>query len=76
MKFSSAAPNVVRSWLRLQTPIDCIPHLYWMYTKCLSTLRCCGWVWVHPYTVTLVRVGVDFWIFGAWLSLSDVVVCS
>ena len=33
--------DVVRSWLRLQTPIDCVPHpyWYWMYTKCLSTLR-------------------------------------
>jgi len=30
------------SLLRLQTPIDCIPHPYWMYTKSFSTLRCCG----------------------------------
>jgi hypothetical protein len=35
----------VVSLLRLQTPIDCIPHLYWMYTKCFSTLRCCGWAY-------------------------------
>ena len=26
--------DVAVSWLRLQTPIDCIPHPYWMYTKC------------------------------------------
>ncbi len=26
-------------------PIDCIPHPYWMYTKCFSTLRCCGWAY-------------------------------
>ncbi len=25
--------DVVVSWLRLQTPKDCIPHQYWMYTK-------------------------------------------
>jgi len=30
--------DVVVSWLRLQTPIDCIPHPYWMYTKCFSML--------------------------------------
>ncbi len=38
--------DVVVSWLRLQTPIDCIPHPYWMYTKSFSTLRCwCGWAY-------------------------------
>ena len=37
--------DVVVSWLRLQTPNDCIPHPYWMYMKCLSTLRCCGWAY-------------------------------
>jgi len=43
--------DVVRSWLRLQTPIDCIPHPYWMYKKCYSTLlRCCGWA-DHGYTL-------------------------
>ncbi len=32
------SPNdVVVSWLRLQTPADCIPHPYWIYIKCLST---------------------------------------
>ena len=30
--------DVVRSWLRLQTCIDCIPHPYHMYTKCFNTL--------------------------------------
>ena len=37
--------DVVVSLLRLKTPIDCIPHPYWMYTKCFSTLRCCGWAY-------------------------------
>jgi len=31
--------DVLVSWLRRQTPIDCIPHPYWMYTNCLSTMR-------------------------------------
>ena len=26
-----------------ENPIHCIPHLYWMYTKGFSNLRCCGW---------------------------------
>jgi hypothetical protein len=37
--------DVVVSWLRQQTPIDCIPHPYWMYTNCLSTMRWCGWAY-------------------------------
>ena len=31
-------------------------------------------IWVHPYTVTPVRVGVNFWKIGAWISPSDIVV--
>ena len=31
-------------------------------------------IWVHPYTVTPVRVGVDFREIGAWRSPSDFVV--
>ena len=23
----------------------CIPHPYWMYKKCFSTLKCCGWAY-------------------------------
>ena len=52
--------DVAVSWLRLQTPIDCIPHPYWMYTKCFSTLRCCGWaygIWVHHYPYYMCRWG-------------------
>jgi hypothetical protein len=37
--------DVVVSWLRLQTPIDGIPHPYWMYAKCFSTLISCGWAY-------------------------------
>ena len=69
--------DVVVSWFRLQTPKDCIPHPYWMYTKCLSTLRCCGWEFGYalmPYYMC--RWG---WILGkmgngVWLSLYDVAV--
>jgi hypothetical protein len=60
--------DVVVSLLRLQTPIDCIPHPYWMYAKCFSTLRCCGWAYVYPYAIPFhVQVGVIFrwgWILG------------
>ena len=56
--------DVVVSWLRLKTPIDCIPHPYWMNTKCFSTLRCCGWAY-H------VQVGVNFRENGVWPSLYD-----
>ena len=70
--------DVVVQLLRLQThiDIDCIPHTYWMYTKCFSTLRCCGWAYgVHPYAVPLhVQVGGDFRENGVLLSLYDVVV--
>ena len=52
--------DVVRSWLRLQSPIDCMPHPYNVYTKCFSILICCGWARVHTHTVTHVQVGVDF----------------
>ena len=37
--------DVVVSWLRLQTPIDCIQNTYWIYTKCFSSLRCCRWAY-------------------------------
>ena len=41
--------DVVVSWLRQQTPIDCIPIPYWMYTQCLSSLRCCGWAYMGTH---------------------------
>jgi hypothetical protein len=33
-------------------------------------------IWVHPYTVTLVQVGVDFWKINVWPDPSDVVLRS
>ena len=66
--------NFVVSWLRLQTPNDCIPHPYWMNKKCLSTLRCSGWA----YGYTLMPLmhcagGGEFRKIGVWLRLYDVV---
>jgi len=56
MGYGQACLMLLVSWLRLQTPIDCIPHPYWMYTKCFSTLRCCGWA--YGYTLlSLIHCG-------------------
>jgi hypothetical protein len=35
---SLSLSDIVMSWLRLNPPMECIPHPYWMYTKCFSTL--------------------------------------
>jgi hypothetical protein len=51
--------DVVRSWLRLLTPIDCT---YWMNTKYFSSLRCCGWA--YGCTLTLLRPFGWEWISG------------
>ena len=67
--------DVVVSLLRLKTPIDCIPHPYWMYTKSFSTLRCCGWAYGCIIIAVLhVQVGGDFRDNGVWPSLYDVAV--
>ena len=66
--------DVVRSWLRLQSPVDYIPLPYHIYTKCFSTLIYCGWA--YGSTLTLLRLCRWGWIFtklGTWLSPSDVV---
>jgi hypothetical protein len=62
----------VVSWLRLQTPIYCITHPYWMYTKWFSTLRCCGWAYgCILINVLHVQVGVNFRENGVLQSLYD-----
>jgi hypothetical protein len=66
---------VVLSWLRLQTASDCIPHPYHMYTKCFSTLNCCGWT--CGCTLTLLywcKWGYFFWKVGVWVRPNVVVV--
>jgi hypothetical protein len=66
--------DVAVSWLRLQTPIDCIPHPYWMYTKCFSSLRWCNLCRITCAAVLHVQVGVSFRENGVWPSLYDVLV--
>ena len=57
-----------------QTTVDGIPHPYHMYTKCFSTLICCGWAYGSTLTMLLLcQVGLDFRKIGLWLSPSDVV---
>ena len=46
------ANGVVVSWLRQQTASDCISHPDLMYTKCFSTLICCGWTYVCTLTLS------------------------
>jgi len=67
--------DVAVSWLRLQTPINCVPHPYWLYTKYFSTLRYCGWAYgciLNPYAVIHLQVGVSLRKNGVWLSPYDV----
>ncbi len=67
--------DVVISRLRLvQQASDCIPHSYWMYTKCFGSLRWCEWAYGSTLTLlSLCRWGDDFVFLGVDLSLSDVV---
>ncbi len=53
---------VVVSRLRLQTASEGIPHPYHMYTKCFSTLICCGWT--YRCTLTLLYLCRLGWMFG------------
>ncbi len=67
--------DVAMLWLRLKPPVECISHPYDMYTKCFTTLICCGWAYGSTLTlVCLYRSGVDFWDIGVVLSLTDVAV--
>ena len=70
MGYGRACVMLLVSWLRLQTPTDCIPHPYWMYTKCFSTLRCCGWAYgCTLMLIYLLQWGVDFWYGWVWVML-------
>jgi hypothetical protein len=42
--------DVIMSWLRLTATSNYFPHPYWTYTKCLSTLICCPWVYSSSLT--------------------------
>ena len=73
IELSPSPSDVVMSWLRLQTHLECIPHPCHMYTKCFITLICGGWT--YGCTLTLLRL----WRSGEYVgelvgqSLSDVV---
>ncbi len=54
--------DVVMSLFRLQTHLKCIPLPYHMYTKCFSTLLCCGWA--YGSTLTLLCLCRWGWILG------------
>ena len=49
--------DVVMSCLRLQTCLECIPHLSYVYTVFQHLDMLWMGIWVHPYTVTPVQVG-------------------
>ncbi len=65
--------DVVMSWLRLKTPVECIPHPYDMYTECFTTMI--SYEWTYGSTLTLIcqcRLGMDLRKIGVVaLSLSD-----
>ena len=75
--------DVVISRLRLvQQASDCIPHSYWMYTKCFGSLRWCEWA--YGSTLTLLcypcagggngLLGVDLYpsdVVMSWLRLQE-----
>jgi hypothetical protein len=67
--------DVVMSWLRLQTRLECIPpHPCHIYTQCFSTLICRGWAYGCTLKLLrLCRLGGEFWKIGVGRSLSDAV---
>jgi len=74
-ELSPSPSDVVMSWFRLQTRLECIPHPCHMYSKCFGTLVCCGWTYGCTLTLLcLCRSGVDFRKIGVGQSLSDVVI--
>jgi len=74
IELSPSPSDVVMSWLRLQTCLECIPNSCHMYTKCFSTLIRCGWAYGCALTLLcMCRSGVEFRKIGVGRSLSDVV---
>ena len=57
--------DVVKTWLKLQTHMDCCLHPYWINTMCFTILICYEWVYWSTLTLLcLCRLGVD--IRGYW----------
>jgi hypothetical protein len=72
IELSPSPSDVVMSWLRLQTRLECIPHPCDMYTQCFSTLICRGWAYGCTLTLLcLCRSGGEFWKIGVGWSLFD-----
>ena len=57
--------DVARSWLRLKTPVDCIPHPCHVYTMSFSTLIRNGWA--YGCTLTLLCLCRWGWILGQYM---------
>ncbi len=72
--------DVITSWLMLRFTLNCFPHQYYTYTKCLSTLICCPWAYssslkqLYPsYLAQIsgfwVTYGVEMmWLCHGWMS--------
>ena len=57
IELSPSPSDVVMSWLRLQTRLECIPHPCHIYTVFQHLDMPWMGIWVYPYTVTPVQVG-------------------
>ena len=44
--------DVITSWLMLRFTLNCFPHPYYTYTKCLSTLICCPLAYTYSKSLT------------------------
>ena len=61
IELSPSPRDVVMSWLRLQTRMECIPHPCHMYTKCCNTLICRGWAYGCALTLLPILLGSYLW---------------
>ncbi len=77
----SCSQNVIiMSWLRLTATANCYLHPYQKYTKCLSTLICCQWVYsssltqIYPDYLAQILVQDHLWsqnvVITSWLRLT------
>ena len=72
IELSPSPSDVVMSWLRLQTRLECIPHPCHMYTKCFSTLICRGWAYGCALTLLPILLGSYFVVLCHLWSQHDV----
>ncbi len=67
---NSSGYDAMMSQFRLLSTTNCIPISHYIYIKCLSTLRCCGYA--HGCSLTLIHLaslGPDY--LGNWVRLSE-----